>query len=1218
MRYLNRIIFINSAHIRYAEIKLDGNVHFIGTQGVGKSTLLRAILFFYNVDKSRLGIKTQAGQKGYDEFYLPNPDSYIIYEVCRENGTFFVVSFLSGGRAAFRIVDCAYDRSFFIDDDGNVLYEWGKISTRIGNVYKSNVIRSYEDFRDVIYGNQQNTPKELRRFCILEGTKYQNVPRTIQNIFLNQSLESRVIKETIIDSMDFADDNIDLTFFRDQVKDFRQQYEDIWKWYKREKNGKIKVKTDAENVISQYSMYECQRKMITELCGNLNFALQRDKNRIPELAATETELSAQLSRAKRLLNEENGKFTKERDTLKGEDAVIDNFLKTIKSKRQHYAEIGIEHIAEMNGKEGELKIRRESLENQESTLTEKNSDITSKYNTLQKETDSQLKEFELQISRQKNDIDKQLTEEIAIFQVNFQDKIEAINNNFQWRNDEIQDNINQAKEERNDLKLRRQKVSQTNPYASEMDELSKKLDEHKSLKSKRTNESAEIQREIDNITYQAEMKRKDLEIACEKEIQQIENKIEKLNVEIEKCDDLIGRQKGSLIEWLADNVGGWDNNIGKVLDEDSVLYNTTLNPRLDVNDGTVFGVKIDVENIERNIRTPEKIQSQKTELQQAILSLSNQIAGCKEQLNTDIAEQNRKPASQLKELRMRKINVDAECSQIPERIKKTQKELADFDEKLKIFRAKELEGIDLLLGKVNTALETLAAAKSALSAKFQTEKENLKKLFEKQKRELEKEAAVKKVALEQQLITQKQETTRRKNELTALMDAELKGLGVDTSQLAKIRAELQSVNADLQYIETNRAEYISWQNDTRDYFSQEQNKKGEQKQIRLKINDIQDKYNKRKEKLSGDISHLDGEVRRVQDAQKTINEAINSVETFINNSTCPSELPDVAPIETVEKLAVILNSLRDGISGKQEKYEDFKRAVTVFKTNFSAKNTFHFRTDFNADADYIEFAAELNEFLVNNKIEEYRIRTSRQYSSIIRRIAKEVSDLDEHNADIKSTINDINRDFRENMFAGVIKKIELRAEESSDRLMQQLLNIKRFNEENNLSVGELNLFSDQDTVERTNQRAVEMLMTLIDLMDLEQKRDSITLSDTFNLVFKVKENDYETKWTDKLTNVGSDGTDILVKAMVNIMLINVFKQKITRKFGDFKLHCMMDEIGKLHPDNVEGILKFANVRNIYLINSSPTTYNAQAYKYTYSLSKDSQSNTIVKQLLTIR
>ena len=31
MRYLNRVVFIQSAHVPYAEINLDGNVHFIGT-----------------------------------------------------------------------------------------------------------------------------------------------------------------------------------------------------------------------------------------------------------------------------------------------------------------------------------------------------------------------------------------------------------------------------------------------------------------------------------------------------------------------------------------------------------------------------------------------------------------------------------------------------------------------------------------------------------------------------------------------------------------------------------------------------------------------------------------------------------------------------------------------------------------------------------------------------------------------------------------------------------------------------------------------------------------------------------------------------------------------------------------------------------------------------------------------------------------------------------
>ncbi len=86
--------------------------------------------------------------------------------------------------------------------------------------------------------------------------------------------------------------------------------------------------------------------------------------------------------------------------------------------------------------------------------------------------------------------------------------------------------------------------------------------------------------------------------------------------------------------------------------------------------------------------------------------------------------------------------------------------------------------------------------------------------------------------------------------------------------------------------------------------------------------------------------------------------------------------------------------------------------------------------------------------------------------------------------------------------------------------------------------------------------------------------------------------------------------------MINIMLLNVFKEKATKnQKDDFRLHCMMDEIGKLHPNNVKGILKFANDRNILLINSSPTSLNAMDYRYTYLLSKDAKNVTNIKRLV---
>ena len=669
---------------------------------------------------------------------------------------------------------------------------------------------------------------------------------------------------------------------------------------------------------------------------------------------------------------------------------------------------------------------------------------------------------------------------------------------------------------------------------------------------------------------------------------------------------------------MGTNVANWEQNIGKVLDEETVLYNTALNPQLVNDSNSIYGVKIDVENVEKNIRTPEEIQKEKLELEQTVSNLKNKIAGRRQQLEADIAELTRKPAAQLKTLRMEKTNIDAECNQIPVRIENATKKLNSYEEKLRDFRDKELEEIKNQFGKIEAELEAIRKQKQDFETKRLSELDTLRKEFDKQKKIVYAEKETKNSSIKTNISQKEQTAKQQKKELEAQMDAELKGLGVDVKQLVAIREQLQLVANELTFIEQYRSEYVAWQNDTKEFFSQEQAKKEEQRLINQKLADLQEKFNLRKQKLVTEIGKLEEELRKLKEEQRNLSQAIGNTESFITSSSCPTELTTVQNIETVEVLSIILDDLKNKIIYQQQKLVEFKQSVTTFKSNFSPQNTFHFRTEFNDDADYMDFAADLNDFLSNKKIEEYRVRTSGQYSNIIRRIAKEVSDLSQHIADIKATINDINNDFSANNFAGVIKDIKLRDVESNDRLMQQLLNIKQFDDEHNLDIGELNLFSTQDTLARTNEQAVKLLMTLIELMDAEQKRESITLSDTFKLEFKVIENDNDTKWQEKLSNVGSDGTDILVKAMVNIMLINVFKKKISRKFGDFKLHCMMDEIGKLHPDNVEGILKFANVRNIYLINSSPTTYNAQAYKYTYSLSKDEKSNTVVKTLLTIR
>ena len=233
MRNLNRIIFINSANIPYADdIYLDGNVHFIGTQGVGKSTLLRAILFFYNADTQRLGISVE--KQNYTDYYFPYSNSYIVYEVATENGAFCILSFKSMNRVCYRFIHSPYRKEFFIDKNRVAYSESDRVRAVLDQygIEYSRIIYTYDEYRNILYGN--STSPEFSRYSLMESKQYQNIPRTIQNVLLNSKLDAEFIKKTIISSLNEDETAIDLNSYKEHLKNFETRLKDIEEFQKRE------------------------------------------------------------------------------------------------------------------------------------------------------------------------------------------------------------------------------------------------------------------------------------------------------------------------------------------------------------------------------------------------------------------------------------------------------------------------------------------------------------------------------------------------------------------------------------------------------------------------------------------------------------------------------------------------------------------------------------------------------------------------------------------------------------------------------------------------------------------------------------------------------------------------------------------------------------------------------------------------------------------------
>lgn len=1224
MRYLNKIIFLNSAHIPYAEVKLDGNVHFIGTQGEGKSTLLRALLFFYNADKLRLGIPKE--KKSFDAFYFPYPNSYIVYEVMRENGAYCVLALKNQGRVMFRFIDAPFDSKWFIDEHKQVYGEWNQIREQVGKKHDiSSLVSSYEMYRDIIFGNNRRLELQpFRKYAIVESAKYQNIPRTIQNVFLNTKLDADFIKNTIIRSMSDEDNCIDLNFYREQIKEFEQEYKDVSLWTKKEKNGEVLVRRMADKVIDAYRTLLNNRRLIGEGRRELNYAERVAQELLPQYRLDIQKSEAECNRVNRLLGEEQEKYGKERDKLSRELGVLDAQLKKTADKRKHYEEIHIEDILQRVEQETIIEDERRRQEAMKAELEKSYQNVVDKYKALLEQLDMDLRAFRNSKTTLLNEHQAALMTQKEVLMQEWR-KAETETREVFWeKTSSVDEMIALLVHEETALKIQKAKVAHENPFAREMETNEKEFAEFTARQIQVETEKREVELRIETLRQEAQNELEIAELKYQASLDAPKKQKTDVEAEIRKIQNLLDKSKGSFSEWLDQNRKGWQENIGKVVDEETILYNDVLNPQLVADSSalsssssaaSLYGVNINLTAVERKFRTPKELKEQLAEKEQLRADIIKQL---NDLLNQH--EENHKTMKGKYLLQIRKLNESlhakkAEMQLLPQTEKKLKMQSLELKNSLEKWRSQQLSELE---DKQN-ALVADKVKKEENKRQLEMElQRKLKALQAEHNRQVKQETQTFEVFandIQTQIEEKQNQMDGRKQELLKAQHDELHGKGMDTQALDAYNKRIAELDAELVFIRKNRDVVAVYRNDKIELFDQESVVRQERKNKAEALAMIEDKFRQRSERLQLQLSVAKTQLDKQQAALKKLEAGLKAVMSFRSDETlCPLGSNEIGEKITTKDCLAIVEELKRLIYEDSRTLDNFKKQSQQFLGMFSAHNTFHFNVSPVTEEEFIAFASNLCEFVENDKISEYQKRISGRYTDIIFRISKEVGDLTRREGDIGKTINDINHDFEERNFAGVIREIALRPLKTNDQLMLLLLRIRDFAEENQFNMGEMDLFSTESRQD-VNAKAVKYLLAFMKGLLDEPNRRQLQVADTFKLEFRIKENDNDTGWVEKIANVGSDGTDILVKAMVNIMLINVFKEKASKKSGDFKIHCMMDEIGKLHPNNVKGILDFANRRNILLVNSSPTTYNVEDYKYTYLLSKDNRAYTKVTQLI---
>ena len=799
MKYLNKIIFINSANIPYAEISVDGNVHFTGTQGVGKSTVLRALLFFYNADKHRLGI--QQGQKSFDEFYFRQSNSHILYEVMRDNGAYTILVSRYQGRASWRFIDAPYQRGWLIGDDNQVLSDWVKIRERIDkNVAVSARVDSGVMFKDIIFGNTRD--HKYTRYALTQSAHYQNIPRSIQNVFLNTKLDADFVKNTIIQSMADEELPIDLQTYRRLVIDFEREYDEIDCWFRQTRDGNYPVRQQALKIAEQGRKIVALDQQLLDLWRMLNHAVAESEQQIPILEAEVAEVKTGIEKERNREKELTAEYDKEKDSLNQELGGKKSKLGEIAYARKEFETMGIEAILELAAREDSIKQEASNQQMLLDDLLKTHMSIEEKYNIARGKLENAQQAFEnaqkeaffqkqtsLQVER------KRLEEERTKGRNQIMDAFSS------WRHDSDERiQMLMAEQHRRDSALK--ELRQWHPMADEIRQVKEQLLQLEIDGKEIAAQLVAVKSRIAQVTTEYEMKEAELKQAFQREQERLVENREQCRAQMEKVNDLLAHLDGSLYQWLGENVKGWEETIGKVVDEERILYAQGLDPERSAASDNLFGIKLNLDGIDVVHRTPDDYRAEKRDLEERLQQINRLLTQLPVTLQEEISKLSKKYTSQLNPIRQEKTSFEVKENQIPVK----RQNLQNQQHKL------EMEELELIAQEkivreraFNEALLQVQSEKDAREKREVKNKKELKDLdlsFNRASKALDENLRIFKESQDSEASLRNQEFAAQKAQLEEQQKAELAGKGVDVHLLERYRKSLDNLDKLLGKIAT--------------------------------------------------------------------------------------------------------------------------------------------------------------------------------------------------------------------------------------------------------------------------------------------------------------------------------------------------------------------------------------------------------------------------------
>ncbi|MBS1653018.1 MAG: ATP-binding protein [Bacteroidetes bacterium] len=1211
VRILNRIVEINIASVKYADIELCGNTCFVGTNNFGKTSLQRAILFFYSANSRGLGISSS--QKTFEEHYFRYENSYLIYEVSTDEKPFFVIVYRHN-KLVFRFVDAPYNPDFFLNANDEAM----KIKEIVSNIekrgiYISNQIDTFERYRNIIYGTE--TDKQLSKFHLLKGNeKYSNIPKSITNVFLSSksSIDSRFIKDFIANSLTSESSSIKLDQVERQLRQFNEKYTDI----------EIFIKKDTQQLIemidTKYDQVQMLKGSQIELAEKLGACLRFAETQNESIREAAKKKEEELEQLDNTHEEQTLHIQEKQNNLREEIGFYDRTIRDANKKLKEYKEKQIDNAVEKNAEREKLQVEFNMARREYESLTSNVSSIELKYSSLIEQLRNDKAAYINKVNSNIVNLSNHYSELLLLQKNDFNKRENELKN----RRDEalaaVNSDITFKQIEFNELKSEEKVIKNTRFYEQEVKILETELNELRAISYKNKSERAIKQNLIQTIQREWENAEGKLKLALSTKINQSNNEIISLKNEIKEIESKLNVQADALYGYLEKNVKNWQGTIGKVVNE-KLLFRNDLKPeQIEATSNTLYGISLQLDNVEVVSKSIEEYQFEKNERLASIKDLEETLNQFQISNNDEKLLAADKYGKQLGELKedVKVLSYSLELAE--KREQKLQLELDEWKQKASEEIEQSLIGNKQRINILEEELAILNKKKNLTINDYDQQLDKIKIFNTDRLADLKDRQDTEMSELEVEKKNTVKEYEDRENEMSKEKETNFKSKGVDSKQLKIVEDKMRELQDALKEIEQYAQLVSDYFKDKRETFDKLPDLIQKKEDFVKQNNELASLLEENSRKFNLKRMELNKQKRAFDEELIEFNNGVrfytgNFRETPVYNRY--AEIIERAePKRTNFNIIDLCSQMLKNDSHFNDEYTSFQRFVNEFAGKFRIDNHFNFiiRNDA-TQGEYERFAQNLRSFLNENKIDFSVAETATQIGLVTDSIASKVKELSGQKDKINHIITLIAEDFKKAEFeeSKLIEFIKIKIEESDNKVYRLLKKIEEFREEHGLVYNEGLFNTDFATISKReiSQRAVKLLDQLR-IAIKEQEQEEIRLQDLFELKFNIKEGMNETGWTHKIDSIGSTGTDILVKAIIYITLLHVFiKESSHRSSKDFKVHCIIDEVGQISAHYLKELLKFAKNRNIMMINGLPNKSGLEShYKFTYQFRREENNN----------